>query len=197
MSQQYTPTQLKRLNLVAIVLSIVIPGVVLILLTPGLVPKISLPFDPYHLPPFYATLNAITAFVLITALYFIKQKNIVMHQRMIYIAMGLSFLFLVGYILYHWSTEPTRFGDLNHDGIVSLEEKAKLGLSRTIYYFLLISHILLSAIVVPFVLFTFVRGFTGQVEKHRKIAKWAFPLWLYVAVTGVICYLMLAPFYPS
>jgi len=197
MSQQYTAKQIKQLNLVSIVLSIAIPAIVLILLTPGLVPKISLPFDPYSLPPIYATLNGITAVVLVIALYFIKQKNITMHQRMIYIAMGFSFLFLVGYILYHWSTEPTRFGDLNHDGVVSLEEKAKLGASRMVYYFLLLSHILLSAIVVPFVLFTFVRGFTGQVEKHRKIAKWAFPLWLYVAVTGVICYLMIAPYYPG
>jgi len=197
MSQQFSATQIKRLNGIAIILSIVIPGLVLVLLTPGAVPKINLPFSPYSLPPIYATLNGITAFVLVLALYFVKQKNIVMHQRMIYVAMGLSFFFLIGYILYHWSADPTRFGDLNYDGVVSVEEKAKLGASRMVYYFLLISHIILSAIVVPFVLFTFVRGFTGQIEKHRKIARWAFPLWLYVAVTGVVCYLMISPFYPN
>lgn len=197
MSQQYSPEQIKRLNLISVVLSIVIPAVVLILMTPGLLPKITLPFSPYALPPIYATLNGITAVVLVLAVYFIKQKKVEIHQRLIFVALGLSFLFLVGYILYHWSSEPTKFGDLNHDGILSLEEKAKLGVSRTIYYFLLFSHIVLSAVVVPFVLITFVRGFTRQVEKHRKIARWAFPLWLYVAVTGVICYLMLAPYYPT
>lgn len=196
MSTQYSAAQIKRLNTISVILSIVIPVVILILMTPGLLPKITLPFSPYALPPIYATLNGITAFVLVLALYFIKQKKIVLHQRMIYVALGLSFFFLIGYVLYHWSAEPTKFGDINHDGMISVEEKAKLGATRTIYYLLLISHILLSAIVIPFVLITFVRGFTGQVEKHKKIARWAFPLWLYVAVTGVICYLMLAPYYP-
>ena len=173
--------KIKTLNRWAAFISIAIPAAVLVLMTPDLLPKLQLPFDPYILPPFYAVINALTAVVLLAALYFVKQKNIVMHQRLVYVAMGFSLVFLVSYVLYHSATDPTTYGGE--------------GLLRKVYYFLLISHIILSAVVVPFVLFTFVRGFTGQVEKHRKLAKIAFPLWLYVAVTGVVCYLMLAPYY--
>ncbi len=180
-TQKMDEGKIKTLNRWVAFFSIAIPGAVLILMTPGLLPKFQLPFDPYILPPFYAVINGLTAFVLLAALYFVKQKNIVLHQRLIYVAMGLSLIFLVSYILYHGSTEPTSYGGE--------------GLGKKIYYFFLISHILLSGIVVPFVLFTFVRGYTGQVEKHRKLAKWSFPLWLYVAVSGVICYVMLAPYY--
>jgi len=183
MSQQkYTQAQIKRMNRVAIALSIAVPLLVAILMNPRM-PKLTLPFDPYILPPFYATINAVTAIVLILAVYFIKQRKIVLHQRMIYIAMGLSVIFLLSYVLYHSSTQPTSYGGQ--------------GTIRSIYYVLLISHIILSAVVIPFVLFTFIRGFTRQDERHRKIAKWTFPLWLYVAVTGVICYLMIAPYYVS
>jgi len=176
----YTPAQIKRMNRVAIILSIALPLVIAVLMNPRM-PKMTLPFDPYILPPFYATINAITAVVLILAVYFIKQRKINLHQRMIYIAMGLSAVFLLSYVLYHSSTQPTSYGG---EGAI-----------RYVYYFFLISHIILSAVVVPFVLFTFIRGFTRQDARHRKIAKWTFPLWLYVAVTGVICYLMIAPYY--
>jgi len=177
---KYTRPQIKRMNTVAIILSIAVPLLVAILMNPRM-PKLTLPFDPYLLPPFYATINAVTALVLILAVYFIKQRKIDLHQRMIFIAMGLSAVFLISYVLYHSSTQPTSYGG---EGAI-----------RYVYYFLLISHIILSAAVVPFVLFTFIRGFTRQDARHRKIAKWTFPLWLYVAVTGVICYLMIAPYY--
>ncbi len=196
MQKEFTTKQIEKLNLLAGIISIVVPGAVLVLMTPDLLPKLQLPFNPLILPPIYATINALTAVVLLAALYFIKQKNVVMHSRMIYTAMVFSVLFLIGYILYHSSSDPTKYGDLDHDGLISDLEAAKIGIAKSIYYFFLISHILLSAIIVPFVLFTFVRGYTGQVEKHRKLAKWSFPMWLYVAVSGVICYLMLAPYYP-
>ncbi len=170
------------MNIVAIILSIAIPLAVAVLMNPRL-PKLTLPFDPYMLPPFYAAINGFTALLLLAALYFIKKRNIVMHQRMIYAAMILSAIFLVCYVLYHSSTQPTSFGG---EGTV-----------RYVYYFFLISHIILSAVIVPFVLFTFIRGFTRQDARHRKLAKWTFPLWLYVAVTGVVCYLMIAPYYPA
>ena len=177
---KYKQPQIKRMNTLAIVLSILVPLAVAILMNPRM-PKMTLPFDPYILPPFYATINAVTAVVLILAVYFIKQRKIDLHQRMIYIAMSLSATFLICYVLYHSSTQPTSYGG---EGTI-----------RYIYYFLLISHIILSAVVVPFVLFTFIRGFTRQDARHKKIAKWTFPLWLYVAVTGVICYLMISPYY--
>lgn len=170
------------MNRWAIAFSIIIPLAVVVLLNPAF-PKFSLPFDPYILPKIHATMNALTVVTLLIALFFIKQKNIEAHQKTIYVALGLSVVFLVSYILYHGSTEPTSFGGT--------------GTIKSVYYFLLISHIILAAVIVPFVLFTFIRGFTRQDEKHRKLAKITFPLWLYVAATGVICYLMLAPYYPG
>ncbi|MEM6725945.1 MAG: DUF420 domain-containing protein [Bacteroidota bacterium] len=172
----------KVLNRWALALSIIIPLAVAILLNPA-VPKISLPFDPYVLPKIHATVNALTVITLLIALYFIKQRNIEAHQKTIYVALGLSVVFLLSYILYHGSTEPTSYGGE--------------GTMKSVYYFLLITHIILAAGIVPFVLYTFIRGYTRQDEKHRKLAKITFPLWLYVASTGVICYLMLAPYYPS
>lgn len=146
--------------------------------------KISLPsgWDFSFLPPFHATLNALTAVVLLFALYFIKQKNVQMHRRMIYIAMTLSVLFLLSYVTYHFTTESVKYGGE--------------GMMRTIYLVLLISHIILAGLILPFILFTFIRAYTNQIEKHRKMARWVFPLWLYVAITGPICYLMLMPYYP-
>jgi putative membrane protein len=97
------------------------------------------------------------------------------------VAMGLSALFLVSYVTYHFATEPTRFGG---EGAVKI-----------IYLILLITHIITAAIILPFILFTFIRGYAMQVEAHKRIAKWTFPIWLYVAITGPICYLMLMPYY--
>lgn len=159
--------------------------------------KITLPegwsFD--FLPPFHAGVNALTAVVLIYAFYQIKQKNIEAHRRAIYVAMGLSVLFLLSYVAYHFTTPETLFGDANHDGLVDAGEKAVLGSLRTIYLLLLISHITLAALTLPFILFTFIRAYTNQIARHRKMARWVFPLWLYVAITGPVCYLMLMPYY--
>lgn len=160
--------------------------------------KIPLPagWDFGFLPPFHATMNALTALVLLAALYFIKQKNIVAHRRMTFVAMTLSFLFLLSYVAYHFTTPETIFGDLNRDGILSAEEKALAGSSRTAYLVLLISHITLAGLSLPFILLTFIRGFTHQVARHRKMARWVFPVWLYVAITGPVCYYLLLPYYP-
>lgn len=133
------------------------------------------------LPPFHSAVNAITGVVLLIALYFIKKKNIIAHRNAIITAMVLSLIFLLSYVAYHITSEPTNYcGE---------------GISRTIYFILLITHILSAAIIFPFILFTFIKGFTFQVEKHKKMARWVFPIWLYVCITGPICYLMLAPCY--
>ncbi len=133
------------------------------------------------LPPFHSAVNAITGVVLIIALYFIKKKNIRAHKNMIMLAMGLSLIFLVSYVCYHLTTEETKYC---FDGSI-----------RYVYFFLLITHIVSAAVIFPFILFTFIRGFTYQVEKHKKMARWVFPVWLYVCITGPICYLMLEPCY--
>ncbi len=139
------------------------------------------PFDIHLLPPLHAILNSLAAISLIAALYFVKQKNIKMHQKMIYAAMVLSALFLVSYVVYHAVTAPTVFGG---EGAI-----------KVIYLILLITHVVLAAAILPFILFTFIRGYTMQIPAHKRLARWTFPLWLYVAVTGPICYLMLMPYY--
>lgn len=172
---------------------------VVVLLLVGLMRqvKLNVGFDLSFLPAFHATLNALTAVVLIVALYFIKQKNVEAHRKAIYVAMGLSVLFLLSYVAYHFTNPETVFGDTNNDGELSAAELAAIGSTRTIYLVLLISHIILAALTLPFILFTFIRAYTNQIEKHRKMAKWVFPLWLYVAITGPICYFMLMPYYPG
>ncbi|MDC1325538.1 MAG: DUF420 domain-containing protein [Flavobacteriales bacterium] len=149
------------------------------------------------LPPIYASVNALTAVVLILALFQIKQGNRKAHERFMKLAIGLSVLFLLMYVAYHMTSDSTKFGDKNADGLLSDAESGALGTIKYVYYFLLISHILLSVTVIPFVLVTYVRAINGDFKMHKKIARITFPLWLYVAVTGVIVYLMISPFYPQ
>lgn len=139
------------------------------------------PFDVHVLPLINAILNGTTALLLIGALVAVKGKNIDLHKRLIYTGMGLSLLFLVVYIMYHTTAGHTKFGG---EGTI-----------RTIYFVLLITHIILAAIQAPFVLYAFLYGYTGQIEKHQKIVKFSYPIWLYVSITGVICYLMISPYY--
>ena len=135
------------------------------------------------LPAVHATLNSLVAIFLVTAVVMIKLNNVRLHKLAISAAMICSALFLTCYVAYHFTTEETRFGG---------EGTAKL-----YYILLLISHIVLAAISLPFILLTWVYGFTNQFKKHRSLARWVFPIWLYVAVTGPICYLMLRPYYGS
>lgn len=147
------------------------------------------------LPPIYASINGITAVLLVMALVAIKNKKIVLHENLMKTAIACSFLFLVMYIAYHMTSDSTKFGDINSDGVRSEIEAAKLGASLYVYQFILLSHILLSIIVIPLVLISYVRAKLEKYELHKKIVKFAFPIWLYVAVTGVIVYLMISPYY--
>lgn len=147
------------------------------------------------LPHLNALLNSGTAFALLTGYYFVKKGNTVAHRVAMLTAFGLSSLFLVSYVLYHFQEASTLFGDLNHDHLVSPEEGQKAGSLRYVYYFLLLTHILLAAIIVPFVLLSIYYGLGKQIEKHKKVSKYTFPLWLYVAVTGVVVYLLISPYY--
>lgn len=167
----------KKLNLLAYVVS----GVVLLLVGLMRRVKIDLGIDFHFLPPIHASLNALTAVILILALYFIKNKQVENHRKAIYAAMICSALFLVSYVLYHFTTPETRFGGV--------------GAIRTLYFILLLTHVVLAAAILPFILLTFTRAYTRQFDRHKKMARWVFPLWLYVAITGPICYLMLKPYY--
>lgn len=111
-------------------------------------------------------------------------------------AFSLSTIFLISYITYHTlSNESTRYGDWNHDGVLDNIEIVKAGVMRYVYYFILLTHIILAALILPLILFTFSKALTGKIEQHKKLAKWTFPLWLYVSVTGVLVYFLIAPFY--
>lgn len=167
----------KKLNTLAYVVSVVV------LLLVGLMRrvKIETDIDFSFLPPVHASLNALTAVILVVALIHIKNRRVEQHRKAIYAAMFTSALFLLSYVLYHFTTPETRFGG---EGAI-----------RYIYFFILITHIILAAVTLPFILLTFNRAYTDQFDRHKKMARWVFPLWLYVAVTGPICYLMLKPYY--
>ena len=180
-----------KYNLWIWIVSIAIPVVVAILFTVR-IPGIE---RMGFLPPIYATVNALTAIVLIMALIEIKKGNRKTHERFMKLAIGLSVIFLLMYVAYHMTSDSTKFGDTNGDGTLSDIESSALGAVKYVYYFLLFSHILLSVTVIPFVLITYVRAINGDFKMHKKIAKITFPLWLYVAITGVVVYLMISPYY--
>ena len=138
-------------------------------------------FDFSFLPPIYASVNGLTAVLLVAALVAIKKGRRKLHENLMKICIGLSALFLLMYVLYHMTSESTPYGG---DGTL-----------RYVYFTILISHILLSIAVIPLVLFSFVRALADQFDQHRKLARITFPVWLYVAVTGVIIYIMISPYY--
>lgn len=167
----------QKYNKLIIILSVLIPIVVAILFFVKIPNAQPLPF----LPPIYATINGITALLLVLAVLAIKNGKKQLHENLMKLAIACSLVFLLMYIAYHMTTPSTKFGG---EGSV-----------KYLYYFVLISHILLSIATIPFVLVTYVRALAQRFDRHKKIAKITFPLWLYVAITGVIVYLMIAPYY--
>jgi putative membrane protein len=184
----------KNLTIPIIIVSIAIPvAVAVIILVPQV--KINFGFNTRALPLFHAILNSSTAILLLASLYFIKNGYIRAHKTANLVAVVLSSIFLISYVIYHSSNPSTRFGDLNHDGILSDQEKLQAGIWRYVYYVILTSHIVLSGVIVPLVLFTLQRAFQERFDKHRKLARITWPIWFYVAVTGVVVYLMINPYY--
>jgi len=167
----------KKYRPLVIAASVLVPVVVAILFTVRIPDAEPLTF----LPPIYAGINALTSILLIAALYFIKNGQRKIHEVLMKVCIGLSLIFLVMYIAYHMTTDPTPFGG---EGVI-----------KYVYYFILISHILLSIVVIPLVLTSYTRAISSEFISHKKISKITFPVWLYVAVTGVIVYLMISPYY--
>lgn len=164
-------------------LSIIIPVAVAALFSINL-RKLGFDVEPLtFLPPIYATINGITAITLIAAVLAIKKGNRKLHEQLNTFAIACSLVFLLMYIAYHITSDSTKFGG---EGII-----------KYVYYFILITHILLSIIIIPLVLTTFLRAKLGDFDRHKAIAKKTFPLWLYVAITGVVVYLMISPYYVS
>ena len=156
---------------------------------------VDLPFDKHIFALVNALLNATVAVLLIAALVAVKQKKYVAHKNIMLTALLLSVLFLVSYIAHHLFAGETKFGDADHDGIVSVAELALVGNTRGMYFILLATHIILAATSLPFILFTAYRGLTGEFEDHKRKAKRMWPIWFYVAVTGPLVYMMIKPYY--
>lgn len=172
-------TKNPKYNLLINVVAIVVPIIVAILL--GIRQKVDLGTWTKILPHINALINSLTSLLLILGYYFIRQKNIGMHRRIMTSAFVLGSLFLVSYVIYHLTNDSTVFGGI--------------GIIRAIYYFLLISHIVLSVVVVWFVLRAVYFAYSNQIANHKRTVKWALPIWLYVSVTGVIVYLLISPYY--
>ncbi|MBZ4036829.1 DUF420 domain-containing protein [Flavobacterium sp. 17A] len=185
----------KKYNKLIVAVSIIIPVVVAILFGVKL-KDFGFNVEPLSfLPPIYATTNGITAVVLVWAVLAIKNGKQKLHERLMTFAIALSVAFLVMYVAYHMTADSTKFGDSNHDGTLDAIESTKVGSLRLVYFVILITHILLSIAIIPLVLITYVRALAQRFDRHRKIAKITFPIWLYVAVTGVVVFLMISPYY--
>jgi putative membrane protein len=167
----------KKFNRGITVISILIPLVVALLFGLRLPDVEPLGF----LPPIYASINGLTALLLVIAVWAIKNGRQRLHQRLMTGCIALSGLFLCMYVAYHMTSDPTPYGGT--------------GFMKYLYYTILISHILLSVAIIPLVLKTYARAYLRKFESHRKLARITFPIWLYVAITGVIVYLMIAPYY--
>lgn len=152
-------------------------------------------FDVHVFARVNAIINTIVTGLLLFGLIAVKTKRYFLHKRIMLTSLFLSVLFLISYICHHLFAGEARFGDINHDGILSAEEKANAGSARIIYYFILGTHIPLAGIVLPFILFTAYRALIGEFNKHKKLVRITWPLWLYVTVTGVIVYVMISPYY--
>jgi len=167
-------SQIAKFRKLIVIVSIVIPIAVAALF--GI--KVD-GIDLSCLPPFYAGINGVTAILLIASLVAIKSKNRRLHQSLMQICLGLSLLFLLCYVAYHMTSDSTPYG----------------GSMKAVYYTILISHIVLSVAVIPLVLFTYLFAWEGKFDKHKKWTRFAFPIWLYVAITGVVVYFMISPIY--
>ena len=177
-------------------LTYVVSAVVLILVFVMRSVKIPIGWDVSFLPAVNALLNALTAIALLASLYYVKNGEFVKHRNANILALSLSVVFLLCYVAYHFTTDEVLYGDVNMDQVLSEAERAAVSGVRPWYLVVLISHITLAGILLPFILLTTVRAITGKWTQHRKMARYVWPLWFYVALTGPIVYLMLRPYYP-
>ena len=152
-------------------------------------------FDVHIFAKINACINIAVAVLLIAALIAVKNQKYRLHKNIMLTAMLLSFLFLVSYIAHHLLAGEAKFGDINHDGVLSADEKLAVGRLRVAYLLLLATHIILAAVILPFILFTAYRALTSEWPLHKKLAKYTWPLWLYVAITGPIVYYLISPYY--
>lgn len=157
--------------------------------------NVDLGFDEHVFAKINAVINSIVAVLLVAGLINAKKRNFITHRNIMLAAMILSLLFLVSYICHHLFAGEAKFGDADHNGMVTAAEKAAVGSLRYVYYLILGTHIILAAIILPFILFTAYRALINENEAHRKLAKITWPIWFYVAVTGPLVYFLISPYY--
>jgi len=157
--------------------------------------QVNLGFDVHIFAKANALINAIVAVLLLAALIAIKRHHVHLHKRLMLTAIFFSVLFLITYIAHHLLAGETKFGDANLDNVLSDAERAAVGSMRLVYVIVLLTHIFLAAVILPFILFTAYRALIGEFDRHKKLARITWPVWFYVAVTGPIVYLMVSPYY--
>lgn len=183
----------RKASVLIIIFSIIVFAAVVLLSRIKL--YVDLGFDVHLFALLNAIINSCVAVLLVSALVTVKRRKYETHKKLMLTAMVLSILFLVSYICHHLLAGDTRFGDINHDGIITEAEKAGAGSLRIVYYIILGTHIPLAGIILPFILFTAYRALIGEYPEHKKLARLTWPVWFYVAVTGVVVYLMISPYY--
>lgn len=183
----------RKASVLIIIFSIIVFAAVVLLSRVKL--YVDLGFDVHLFALLNAIINSCVGVLLVLALVAVKRRKYETHKKLMLTAMVLSILFLVSYICHHLLAGDTRFGDINHDGIITEAEKAGAGSLRIVYYIILGTHIPLAGIILPFILFTAYRALIGEYPEHKKLARITWPVWFYVAVTGVVVYLMISPYY--
>jgi putative membrane protein len=183
----------KQANWLILVFSFVVFAAVVLLSRIKL--EVNLGFDIHFFAKLNAFINSIVSLLLLAGLMVVRQGKYLLHKRIMIAALVLSVIFLVSYICHHLLAGETKFGDINHDGLLSETEKALAGSKRMLYFIILATHIPLAGLILPFILYTAYRALIGEWPKHVKLAKITWPVWLYVSVTGVLVYLLISPYY--
>ena len=183
----------KQANWLILVFSFVVFAAVVLLSRIKL--EVNLGFDIHFFAKLNAFINSIVSLLLLAGLMVVRQGKYLLHKRIMIAALILSVIFLVSYICHHLLAGETKFGDINHDGLLSETEKALAGSKRMLYFIILATHIPLAGLILPFILYTAYRALIGEWPKHVKLAKITWPVWLYVSVTGVLVYLLISPYY--
>ncbi len=197
-NQSVQEAKAKVLKRIVWVVTVVVLGLVVLMRMPDKIP-VSEGAEQLirKLPSLIALLNTLVAACLLAGLWSVLRKKYGTHRMFMTMALVLSAVFLLCYVTYHFTTVETKYGDIDQDGQIDEGEAEHVGSSRWVYLGILISHIVTAAVSFPMILMTFVHAWTRDFKKHKKLARWVFPLWFFVAVTGPICYWMLKPFYPS
>jgi putative membrane protein len=185
----------KSIKLTVYITTLAVTGLVIVLNQKWIPHPDTFPNLIYSLPKLNAFLNGSCTILLIFSLWAIKNKNIALHKKLNLTAFAFSTLFLLSYVTAHYFIPDTKYGDVDHDGLMSVAESTAVSSIKPTYVIILLTHIFLAVLVLPMILLSFYYGLTDQREKHKKLTRFSYPIWLYVTVTGVVVYAMISPYY--